>query len=124
MYFKQHKHKLRAIQGHTKSKKDIRRDILGYTSLRAPLGALIVREDYLEYTASWIEQKGMAFDHDFGYSYTLCSYLLKKEGRKKRRMNSKVYSRTYRKGKKDKCFNVLKHAASPNTCLYFTKLMF
>ena len=31
----------------------------------------------------------MTFDHDFGYSFTLVSYLLKKEGRRKERMNSK-----------------------------------
>ena len=36
-----------------------------------------------------IEQKGMTFEHDFGYSFHLFSSLLKKE-RRKRRMNSKV----------------------------------
>ena len=30
---------------------------------------------------SVIKQKGMTFDHDFGYSYPLFSSLLKKEGR-------------------------------------------
>ena len=30
-----------------------------------------------------IEQKGMTFDHDFGYSFRLFSFLLKKEGRRK-----------------------------------------
>jgi len=30
-----------------------------------------------------IEQKGMAFDHDFGYSFPLFSSLLKKEGIRK-----------------------------------------
>ena len=31
----------------------------------------------------WIEQKGMTFDYDFGYSFPLFSSLLKKEGRRK-----------------------------------------
>ena len=35
-----------------------------------------------------IEQKGMTFDHDFGYHFHLFSSLLKKV-KKKRRMNSK-----------------------------------
>ena len=30
-----------------------------------------------------IEQKGMTFDHKFGYSFFLFSSLLKKEGRRK-----------------------------------------
>ena len=30
-----------------------------------------------------IEQKGMTFDYDFGYSLPLFSFLLKKEGRRK-----------------------------------------
>ena len=30
-----------------------------------------------------IDQKGMTFDHDFGYSLSLFSSLLKKEGRRK-----------------------------------------
>ena len=30
-----------------------------------------------------IEQKGMIFDHDFGYSFSIFSSLLKKEGREK-----------------------------------------
>ena len=30
-----------------------------------------------------IEQKGMAFDHNFGYSFPLFSFLLKKEGIRK-----------------------------------------
>ena len=29
------------------------------------------------------QQKGMTFDHDFGYSFHLFSSLLKKEGRRK-----------------------------------------
>ena len=36
-----------------------------------------------------IEQKSMTFDHDFCYSFPLFSPLLKKRGKKKRRMNSK-----------------------------------
>ena len=36
-----------------------------------------------------IEHKGMTFDHDFGYSLALLSSLLKKRGKKKRRINSK-----------------------------------
>ena len=36
-----------------------------------------------------IEQKGMTFDHNFGYSFPLFSSLLKKRGQKKRRMVSK-----------------------------------
>ena len=32
---------------------------------------------------TWIKQKGMTFDHDFGYSFPLFSSLLKKEGRRK-----------------------------------------
>ena len=31
-----------------------------------------------------IEQKGMTFDHDFGYSIPIFSFLEKKEGRRKR----------------------------------------
>ena len=34
-----------------------------------------------------IEQKGITFDHDFDYSFPLFSSLLKKSGKKKRRMN-------------------------------------
>ena len=30
-----------------------------------------------------IEQKGKAFDHDFGYSFRLFSFLLKREERKR-----------------------------------------
>ena len=37
-----------------------------------------------------IEQKGMTFDHNFGYSFPLFSSLLKKRGNKKRRMNRKI----------------------------------
>ena len=36
-----------------------------------------------------IEQKGMTFDHDFGYSYPLFTSLLKNREKKKRKMNSK-----------------------------------
>ena len=36
-----------------------------------------------------IELKGMTFDHDFSYSFHLFSYLRKKRGKKKRRMDSK-----------------------------------
>ena len=36
-----------------------------------------------------IEQKGMTFDHDFGYFLPLFSSLLQKRGKKKRRMKSK-----------------------------------
>ena len=36
-----------------------------------------------------IEQKGMAFDQDFIYSLSLFSFILKKRGKKKRRMNNK-----------------------------------
>ena len=36
-----------------------------------------------------IEQKGMTFDHDFGYSIPLFSSLLKNIGKKKRRINYK-----------------------------------
>ena len=35
------------------------------------------------------EIKGMTFDHDFGYSFTLLSFLLKKEGRRKGEWSSK-----------------------------------
>ena len=38
---------------------------------------------------SGIEQKGITFDHDFGYSFPLFSSLLKKRGKNKRRINSK-----------------------------------
>ena len=34
----------------------------------------------------WTELKGIAFDHDFSYSFPLFSSLLKKRGKKKRRM--------------------------------------
>ena len=43
---------------------------------------------YYEKDKYKIEQKGMTFNHDFGYSFTLFSSLLK-GGKKKRRMNSK-----------------------------------
>ena len=36
-----------------------------------------------------IEQKGMRFDHDFGYSFLLFSSVLKKREEEKDRMNSK-----------------------------------
>ena len=36
-----------------------------------------------------IEQKGMTWNHDFGYSFPLFSSLLKKRGKKKRRIISK-----------------------------------
>ena len=39
-----------------------------------------------------IEQKGMTFDHDFGYYCPLFSSLLKK-GKKKRRMNTKNHDK-------------------------------
>jgi hypothetical protein len=35
-----------------------------------------------------IEQKGMTFDHDFGYSFPLFLFPPKKRGKKKRRMYS------------------------------------
>ena len=37
----------------------------------------------------WIGQKDMTFGHDFGYSFPVFSSLLKKRGKKKRRMNIK-----------------------------------
>ena len=40
-------------------------------------------------TDKMIEKKGLDFDHDFGYSFPLFSFLLKKRGKKKRSMNSK-----------------------------------
>ena len=41
-------------------------------------------------TFFWIEQKGMIFDHDFGYSFPLFSFTLKKEGRRKGEWIAKV----------------------------------
>ena len=41
------------------------------------------------YIFGMIEQKGMTFYHGFGYSFPLFFSLLKKEGRRKSRMNSK-----------------------------------
>ena len=37
-----------------------------------------------------IEQKGKNFDHDFGYTFSLLSSLLKKEGREKENEVSKI----------------------------------
>ena len=42
----------------------------------------------IDCTYNLIEQKGMTFDHDFGYSFI---FTLKKEGRRKGEYNSKNY---------------------------------
>ena len=44
---------------------------------------------YILYSAK-IEQKGMTFDHDFSYSFPLFSFLLKKEGRRKKELLAKI----------------------------------
>ena len=47
------------------------------------LGFLILHSYGCHANLVLIEQKGMTFDHDFGYSFPLSSSLLKKERRRK-----------------------------------------
>ena len=42
-----------------------------------------------------IEQKGMTFDHDFGYSFSIFSSLLKKEGREKEDEVTKIVIKSH-----------------------------
>ena len=42
-----------------------------------------------------IEQKGMTFDHDFGYSFILFSSLLKKEERRKGEWTAKLVIKSH-----------------------------
>ena len=42
-----------------------------------------------------IEQKGMTFDHDFGYSFPLSFSLLKKEGREKKNEVAKIMIKSH-----------------------------
>ena len=42
-----------------------------------------------------IEQKGMTFDHDFGYSFSFFSSLLKKERREKENEVAKIVNKSH-----------------------------
>ena len=55
----------------------------------------ILREYIFSQGEQLIDQKGMNFDHDFGYSLPLFSSLLKKEGRRKGDLIAKIVIKSH-----------------------------
>ena len=79
--------KERQIQGNTDKEKEekrareteIKRDIEKKRQRDKRKKQISNQRGWTEGRSQWIEQKGMTFDYDFGYSFLLFSSLLKKE---------------------------------------------